>query len=60
MHVYVAKARVMVHAQRKLELAPEVPDTALPGLAELRGEMEMQDVEGDDLARALYLVVADD
>ncbi|KAH6640836.1 hypothetical protein F5144DRAFT_113523 [Chaetomium tenue] len=48
------------HPWRKLGLAREVPDTAPPGFAELRGEMEVQDVKGDDLAVALYVAVADE
>ena len=74
-HAYVAYACVLVHAQRKLDLARELPDTAPPGFAELCREIlgfvrpgeeallcgeGLQDAEGEDLAAALYVVVADE
>lgn len=73
-HAYLAYACVMVHAQRKLDLAKQLPDTAPPGFAERRREIlgfakpgeeallrveGVQDVEGEDLAAALYVVVVD-
>jgi hypothetical protein len=69
-HAYVAYAWVMVYAQRRLDLAEELPNRAPPGFAGLRseilgyadgGELETLQVkrleeEGDDPTAALYVV----
>jgi hypothetical protein len=74
-YAYVAYAWVMIYAQRKLDLAEELPNRAPPGFSELRSEIlgfanagdevEMLQVrrleaEGEDPAAALFVVVADD
>ncbi|KAK3290492.1 uncharacterized protein B0H64DRAFT_59494 [Chaetomium fimeti] len=73
-YAYVAYAWVMVYAQRRLELAEELPDRAPPGFAELRvemlghangGDVELLQVrrleEGvEDPTSALFVVVAEE
>lgn len=75
-YAYVAYAWVMVHAQRKLELGADLPETSPPGFGELRAEVMgyanaqedknllwaagIQEKGGEDLAAALYVIVGDD
>ncbi|KAK4233303.1 hypothetical protein C8A03DRAFT_38998 [Achaetomium macrosporum] len=73
-YTYVAYAWVMIYAQRKVDLAEDLPDRAPPSFAELRSEIlgfanaedevEKRQVrrlegEGEDSTAALFVVVAD-
>ncbi|KAK4238520.1 hypothetical protein C8A03DRAFT_15017 [Achaetomium macrosporum] len=69
-YVYVAYAWVTAYAQRKIDMARELPDTPPPGFAELRHEILEEESllqvegcrgqEGEDISAALYVIVAED
>ncbi|KAK3293054.1 uncharacterized protein B0H64DRAFT_403391 [Chaetomium fimeti] len=74
-HAYVAYAYLMVFAQRQIDVAAELPDTAPPGFARLRSEIlefategeegllhtaGMQGGEGQDPSSSLFIVVTDE
>lgn len=74
-YAYIAYAWVMIYAQRKIDLAEDLPDRAPLGFAQLRSEIlgfanggkeetlqveRLRGGDGEDPTAALFVVVADD